>query len=63
MLQFSLNRATQIFSTSRAMAKEAAKYTSKDFVITPFGVDCKLFSPNKTKDWVNWIQKTVEIIS
>lgn len=49
MLQFSLNRATQIFSTSRAMAKEAAKYTSKDFVITPFGVDCKLFSPNKTK--------------
>ena len=48
MLQFSLNRATYLLSTSRAMAKEASQYTRKPFDITPFGVDCELFSPDKT---------------
>lgn len=48
MLKFSLNSARFLFSTSEAMAKEAAKYTEKEFVVTPFGVDCKLFSPDKT---------------
>lgn len=47
LLKFSLWRATYLFSTSKAMAKEAAKYTSKKFEITPFGVDCTLFNPNK----------------
>lgn len=49
MLQFSLNKATYLFSTSKAMAMEAAQYTKKVFEITPFGVDCNLFSPDKTK--------------
>ena len=48
MLLFSLNRATYLLSTSRAMAKEASQYTRKPFDITPFGVDCELFSPDKT---------------
>ena len=46
-LQFSLSRATYLFSTSRAMAVEAGNYTDKEFVITPFGVDTELFSPEK----------------
>lgn len=50
MLQFSLNRATYLFSTSKAMAKEASQYTRKPFTITPFGVDCKLFSQDKTPE-------------
>ena len=51
LLKFSLFRAPQLFSTSRAMAEEAAKYTGKHFEITPFGVDTELFSPNKrTRD-------------
>lgn len=47
LLKYSLNRAEILFSTSRAMADEAAKYTKKKFEITPFGVDMDLFNPNK----------------
>ena len=49
MLQFSLNKASYLLSTSKAMAEEAGKYTTKSFAITPFGVDCKLFAPDKTR--------------
>ena len=45
LLKFSLRRAKYLFSTSHAMADEAAKYTDKSFEITPFGVDIDLFSP------------------
>ena len=48
MLQFSLHRAAHIFSTSKAMAEEAGKYTKKAIEITPFGVDMALFSPDKS---------------
>lgn len=47
MLKFSLSRAKYLFSTSKAMAEEASKYTNKQFYITPFGVDMDLFSPHK----------------
>lgn len=47
LLKFSLSRATQLFSTSKAMAQEARKYTDRQFEITPFGVDMELFSPEK----------------
>ena len=46
MLKFSLNRASHIFSTSKAMAEESRKYTNKKIDITPFGVDMELFNPN-----------------
>lgn len=47
LLIFSLSRAKYLFSTSRAMAAEAGKYTKKRFDITPFGVDMDLFDPSK----------------
>ena len=47
LLMYSLRKAGSLFSTSRAMAEEAAKYTSRKFEITPFGVDMELFNPNK----------------
>ena len=47
MLEFSLRRAALILSTSKAMAKETRRYTRKKIVITPFGVDMNLFSPQK----------------
>ncbi|MDE7177939.1 MAG: glycosyltransferase [Lachnospiraceae bacterium] len=47
MLKYSLRKATYLFSTSNAMAKEGRKYTNKPFEITPFGVDMDLFSPKK----------------
>ena len=47
LLQFALKKAGVLFSTSKAMAEEAGKYTSRTFEITPFGVDMELFSPGK----------------
>lgn len=47
LLQFALKKAGVLFSTSKAMAEEAGKYTSRTFEITPFGVDMELFSPAK----------------
>lgn len=47
LLKYSLWKAPYLFSTSRAMAQEAALYTKKSFEITPFGVDMKLFNPDK----------------
>lgn len=47
LLEFSLNSAKCIFSTSNAMAKETRKYTNKEIFITPFGVDMDLFNPDK----------------
>lgn len=49
MLEFSLKRASRLFSTSQAMADEAAKYTDKHFDITPFGVDMELFNSSRRK--------------
>lgn len=53
MLQYSLHKAGHLFSTSKAMAEEASKYTRKSFDITPFGVDCKLFSLDKARGKVS----------
>ncbi len=47
LLKYSLRKAEVLFSTSQAMADEASQYTKKQFKITPFGVDMRLFSPDK----------------
>lgn len=47
LLKYSLYKAPHLLSTSNAMAIEGSKYTKKSFVITPFGVDMELFSPQK----------------
>lgn len=48
LTKYSLSRATCLFSTSRAMARETRKYNKKKRIeITPFGVDTELFSPDK----------------
>lgn len=49
LLRYSLGRARYIFSTSKAMARETSKYTKKRIDITPFGVDMRLFNPDKKK--------------
>ncbi len=40
-----LKSATVICSTSKDMAKEANRYTSKKIAITPFGIDTNFFTP------------------
>lgn len=42
-VKFVLRRADRILSTSEIMASEARKYTSKEILITPFGVDTDVF--------------------
>ena len=49
MLKYSLRKASILLSTSKVMAEEAAKYTNRSFIITPFGIDMNLFSPAKRK--------------
>lgn len=49
LLKFSLRKAEHIFSTSKAMADEAHKYTERQIEITPFGVDTTLFHPDKRR--------------
>ena len=47
LLQYSLEHASCLLSTSAAMAREVGKYTDKKFYVTPFGVKTDLFSPQK----------------
>ncbi len=65
LLKYSLKKATWLFSTSRAMAEEASKYTGKEFAITPFGVDIDLFNPDKRlrSDQKEFIVGTVKSLS
>ena len=43
VFKYSLNGADKIFSTSRIMAKELSKYTSKKIEVIPFGIDLNIF--------------------
>ena len=65
LLRFSLNKACEIFSTSKAMALETQKYTNKHIQVTPFGVDMKLFTPQKRdrKDSSEFVVGTVKTLS
>jgi L-malate glycosyltransferase len=49
VLKYNLNKANLVLSTSKAMAEETNKYTDKNILITPFGVDINKFSPKSDK--------------
>ncbi|HXK81440.1 MAG TPA: glycosyltransferase [Bacteroidales bacterium] len=44
-----LNKADKILSTSVIMSQEIIKYTNKTVIVTPFGINTHLFSPNSIK--------------
>lgn len=44
-LKYNLSKADKILSTSNVMAIETKKYTNKDVVVTPFGIDLEKFKP------------------
>jgi L-malate glycosyltransferase len=50
LLRFNLGRADYICSTSLAMARETQRYTSKPVTVTPFGVDCEVFTPKPGRE-------------
>ncbi len=45
MLRFMLNSADYLCSTSIAMANAAQNYINRDFLITPFGINCDIYKP------------------
>jgi len=45
LIEFTLSKATAIFSTSHVMAKETNLYTKRFVEVTPFGVDINIFYP------------------
>lgn len=49
ILRFNLKKADYILSTSNVMKVETEKYTKKDIIVTPFGVDINKFKPSEYK--------------
>lgn len=43
VLQFNLKKANVLMSTSEVMKQELQKYTAKEIIVTPFGVDVNVF--------------------
>lgn len=66
LLKYNFKKADYILSTSYAMKQEIQKYTKKDILITPFGIDLNVFKPinlkqhNEKKDIVIGIIKSLE---
>jgi len=53
IFKFNLHSADIILSTSNIMAEEISKYTSKEIIITPFGIDTEKFKPEKVESLFN----------
>jgi len=58
ILKFNLSKADKLLSTSYKMKTEAEKYTKKEILVTPFGIDINIFRPSE----VNSIFKSDEIV-
>ncbi len=50
IFNFNLRVADKILSTSQIMAKEIKKYTNKEIIVTPFGIDINTFKPGNKVD-------------
>ncbi len=53
MIRFNLFKADKILSTSEVMKNETTKYTPKNIIVTPFGIDCSIFYPSKVQSMFN----------
>lgn len=49
ILKYNFKKADEIFSTSKYMAREAKKYTSKNIHVTPFGIDINIFNDKQER--------------
>ena len=50
-LKYSLKRAEVILSTSEDMKKQTQKFTNKEIIVTPFGIDPNIFQVNEKRNW------------
>ncbi len=53
LIEFSLNKADKILSTSRVMAIQTKKFTKKEIDVVPFGIDKDKFKPMITTSLFN----------
>lgn len=58
ILKFNLSKADKLLSTSYTMKTEAGKYTKKEILVTPFGIDVNRFKP----ETVNNIFTNTEVV-
>lgn len=61
ILKFNLNNANILTSTSNIMAKHASKYTTKKFIVVPFGVEITKFRPFFKDKHFNNLEKSDKI--
>jgi len=59
IIKHNLKNADEITSTSITMAKEGAKYTSREIEVVPFGVDLNIFKPIEVKK--NFLKNSIVI--
>lgn len=57
-----LRKANCILSTSNIMKVEAEKYTDKEILVTPFGVNTNSFKPEVVKPFINEHTKVIGIV-
>lgn len=63
-VQYNLNKADYIFSTSKAMKNQVNKLVKREVIVTPFGVDIDKFRPlNKIKNNNKIIVGTIKTLS
>lgn len=53
VIKYNLAKADKILSTSKVMAIETNKYTDKEVIVTPFGIDLDKFKPVKVNSLFN----------
>lgn len=53
MLKYNLRKADVILSTSNAMAEQTSKFTDKNILVTPFGIDLNVFYKNRKQNNAN----------
>lgn len=62
IIKYTLKKADKIFSTSKFLADETARYTFKEMIVTPFGVNANIFKPDKNKESEKFIFGTVKAL-
>lgn len=62
IIEHNLKSADYLMSTSKDMARETKKYTNKDIMITPFGVDINVFKPIEVERDKNIVIGTIKTL-
>ena len=63
LIKFVLSKADKIFSTSKFLAEKTARYTKKEIIITPFGVNTDIFRQYKRDDQNKFIFGTIKTLN